>query len=721
MLEHALDYARRGWRVFPLRPGQKEPLSSHGHLDATTDLEQVRSWWLVHPDANIGIATGGVFGVVVDVDAEGAEEGLPCPLPETRTIRTARGRHLVYQTPAGHVGNASGVVPHVDIRGDGTGYIVAPPSVHPSGAVYAWEREGPAAPMPVELLELLRSRPRAEVDLAELRSLPAEVEEVDPDAAGELDAAEAELAETEEGGRGRTAFRLAADLGALCAQGRLGVDQVLEQLVNACGVNGLVDKDGEDRVRREIARGLARGAAGERERKRWRDRMVAAGRRGRIDTSPLRIGSDVEIAQRVLDAVEDGEELVYDLDALHRYDPRRGVWEEYDKHAFGRCVFELDGCWYVAGKKRSGEDKHLPIRMSDGRRRSALACAQTLRARLGFFAEAAPGLAFRNGRVLVTADGVELVEHTPDARLRACLPFDFDPAARPTVLDQVLEHGLEGDRKAVDLVYAFIGVCLVGRAQEIERALLLVGRGGDGKSTLLDAVSKLFPPAARAAIAPQLFGIDSKRAELAGKLINIVAEIPESEVTHAESWRAFISGDEVTARKQYGNEFTFRPTAGHLYSANRLPGTKDLTDAFWRRWLVMPFAQVPLEDRDPEVKKRAQLPEQLAGLATRALEGAVAYLRRGRLDVPERCSMAVEQWRKENDPVLSWLSETQRGWKQGDWRPFSEIHDAFNTWARQQDDIETMSAKALGGRLRDLGMRPAKGGPRERRMRGFYR
>src|SRR5690242_19888325 len=74
VLDWALAYANHGWPVFPLVPRDKTPLigrkqGGHGFHDATTDLNQIRSWWTAYPDANIGIPTGPISGIVaVDVD-----------------------------------------------------------------------------------------------------------------------------------------------------------------------------------------------------------------------------------------------------------------------------------------------------------------------------------------------------------------------------------------------------------------------------------------------------------------------------------------------------------------------------------------------------------------------------------------------------------------------------------------------------------------------------
>jgi hypothetical protein len=151
MIEPAQDYQANGWSVLPLKPRGKEPLVPWQKFQQhrATAL-QVMAWWNTWPEANVGVVTGTVSGLVV-VDLDG-EEGLGHAgrFPETMTARTGRGRHLYYAHPGGLVVSRIGLLPHVDVRGDG-GYVVAPPSVHPSGAVYAWaERtwDGPLTALP---------------------------------------------------------------------------------------------------------------------------------------------------------------------------------------------------------------------------------------------------------------------------------------------------------------------------------------------------------------------------------------------------------------------------------------------------------------------------------------------------------------------------------------------------------------------------------------------
>ena len=149
LLAAALQYAGRGWRVFPLVPQGKRPLTESGFKDATTEDTRIITWWERWPSANVGLATGGPFDVL-DLDGDEGRENFKREVPgyvhRGPVVQTGRGYHLYFQSGAGR--NSSNRIPKVDFRGDG-GYVVAPPSVHETGTPYTWmEGRGPNLPLP---------------------------------------------------------------------------------------------------------------------------------------------------------------------------------------------------------------------------------------------------------------------------------------------------------------------------------------------------------------------------------------------------------------------------------------------------------------------------------------------------------------------------------------------------------------------------------------------
>ncbi|WNG34820.1 DUF927 domain-containing protein [Archangium violaceum] len=173
----ALEYAGRGWHVFPCyepvrspsgalicacpkgeRCGHagKHPRTSNGVKDATTDAARIREWWQQWPTANVAIATGAISGINV-VDADAKADGVTTlfrladergDLPETVTARTSGGGCHVYFRHAGIVSKAGSIAPGIDTRGNG-GYVIAPPSLHRTGERYTWEQGLAPSEMPL--------------------------------------------------------------------------------------------------------------------------------------------------------------------------------------------------------------------------------------------------------------------------------------------------------------------------------------------------------------------------------------------------------------------------------------------------------------------------------------------------------------------------------------------------------------------------------------------
>jgi len=130
MRDQALAYAERGWAVFPLRPGQKSPLTRHGYKDATTDPTAIVRWWGATPDANIGCATGVAFSVL-DVDGPEGNANLRPFAGDYRhpgpVSYTGKGWHFLFAGSDRKTvhGNETTFVPKVDFQSLGA-YIVMP-------------------------------------------------------------------------------------------------------------------------------------------------------------------------------------------------------------------------------------------------------------------------------------------------------------------------------------------------------------------------------------------------------------------------------------------------------------------------------------------------------------------------------------------------------------------------------------------------------------------
>lgn len=164
----AIAYAEAGMAVLPLVPRDKKPLiprrkGGRGYKDASSNIAQVKAWWAQCPEANIGCVPGKSGHLVVDIDGPDGEKAwatLGLSAVDTLTVITGRmqgGRHLWLQHPGGILNNAP-LGNNLDVRAD-AGYVVLPPSIHPSGAVYQWvDLRRKVAAVPDNLRELLTGK-----------------------------------------------------------------------------------------------------------------------------------------------------------------------------------------------------------------------------------------------------------------------------------------------------------------------------------------------------------------------------------------------------------------------------------------------------------------------------------------------------------------------------------------------------------------------------------
>lgn len=116
----AFDLIEQGFAVFPVNPATKQPYTTHGHLDASRDVELVAVWFsLDYPNAVVGVHAGASDVVILDLDKKNGKDGFESvddgwlEIPDTFHYDTPNGgRHYVYRAPVGKL-----LAPARDYRG----------------------------------------------------------------------------------------------------------------------------------------------------------------------------------------------------------------------------------------------------------------------------------------------------------------------------------------------------------------------------------------------------------------------------------------------------------------------------------------------------------------------------------------------------------------------------------------------------------------------------
>jgi hypothetical protein len=152
LLDNAILYHQRGWRIIPTA-GKKAHFDWKQFQKDRPTEQLLGDWFCRLADGTTGIAvlTGAASGglAVRDFDREdayqewaGSHPGLAAGLP---TVQTKRGRHVYFRAERECFVNLD----DGELRADGKHYVLAPPSLHPSGIVYRWANPLPQGPLPV--------------------------------------------------------------------------------------------------------------------------------------------------------------------------------------------------------------------------------------------------------------------------------------------------------------------------------------------------------------------------------------------------------------------------------------------------------------------------------------------------------------------------------------------------------------------------------------------
>ncbi len=413
-------------------------------------------------------------------------------------------------------------------------------------------------------------------------------------------------------------------------------------------------------------------------------------------------GDHVEIAERLVATLRAKAPLTFTDNRFYQYNERSGIFEVVDESRLSRTVQNF------AGRPVVGERKPRPLKLFSGDVRGVIALASDQAADPDYFVQARAGLAFVSSFVEVTKDSIIQHEHSPEHLARFAYPFGYQRDAQPQRLmgffAEVFRDDADREQK-ICVIQEYLGASLLGFATKFQRALVFYGDGANGKGVLCSVIERCMPPGSVCSISPQDIGQEYRRAAISGRLLNIVSELPEADIMDAESWKAVVAGDTMTGREIRKAPFTFRPIAGHIYSANRLPGTTDQSHGFWRRLLVVTWNRIFSEaEQNPHLADEIIDHEQ-AAIVSWMLAGAQRVMAQGRFTMPDTAAKALDRWRAQADQVRAFIDAcTERlspATRKSDGIPAHQLYRAYRGWALENGH-KAVASNTFGERMRML-------------------
>lgn len=731
----ALDYAARGWHVFPARikDGSKRSFiagkaNGGARWGATSDPETIRGYWQEFPAALLGITTGADSGFfVIDADTpEGHDkDGVGTlrgwiedhgPLPDTIEATTPSGGwHVYFRWPDDlEIRNSqSDLAPGIDVRGEG-GMVLAPPTIKPgTGKAYRWKSPPGLfnlADCPDWLLDRIRAAQALKLSERAMSGGGLQIDTGTATAWAEKALRDelAKLFAAAEGQRNGALNSCAFNLGQIVAGGELTEATVKARLSAAASSIGL--EPGE--IAATIESGFQAGAKTPRGPKAGAAYGGPGTQAATADGQPRpNTPDDIDLSQDALATDLGGRS--WDRNARHVatwgkwlfWDGTRWQIDDRMDHmtrarAFLRQRAEELTDW--AERKAAALDAEKEGE-GDKLRRWAKDQARTMRSKntvaaVESLARSNPASVARSddfdeNRLLLGTPGGTVDLRTGDLRqaargdmitkMTACAPAPR--GSRPERWLTFLHEIFDGDADLVAFMQRVAGYALTGLTTE-HKLLFLYGTGRNGKSVFLNTLTHIWGDYARRAAAETFLNTQGEKhatglAGLQGARLVAGSELPVGKTWDESVIKDLTGGDRMTARFMRGDFFDFDPQMTLMIAGNNQPSFRGVDEAIRARVVLVPFlVTIPPERRDKSLpdKLKAEGPKILRW----AIEGALQWLDKG-LNVPAKVAAASTEYMDDEDTLGQFLIDETMTDPAG-FVTTTDLHDRFKFWCDRQ-------------------------------------
>ena len=324
-----------------------------------------------------------------------------------------------------------------------------------------------------------------------------------------------------------------------------------------------------------------------------------------------------------------------------------------------------------------------------------------------------------NGVLYFNGSNFDLYQHRREYFCLTQVPVIYDRNAKAPRFEQFLMEVFSGDADFVEkatVLLELIGYSLCSHAR-YEQFVLLIGRGANGKSVVLELIRSLLGESNVSGVQPSQFNNKHQRAHLHLKLANIVSEIAEgAEIADAEL-KAIVSGEGMTAEEKHKPPFDFQPFCTVWIGTNHMPHTRDFSNALFRRATILTFNQTFTGvNADPLLKDK--LAAELPGILNKALYAYGGVLQRGMFTQPHSSLNAKREWRLQADQVQQFVEEICEVAPEG--RIASGIlYASYQTWAKSSGISRQLNHRNFTQRLEKLGYLAIKGTAGKREITGI--
>ena len=686
ILHWAKEYVCKfGFSVIPVGKDKKPIIDWKEYQTRYPSPEELEKWFSDGKN-NIAIVTGPISGIaVLDIDGEEGEESIKqnkLYLPPAPCVKTGKGYHYYFKYQNG-VRNFTRRYPGIDLRGEG-GYVLAPPSVHPSGAIYEW-----IIPIEEDLPELPDWVLNEKEKIIERE--PGWVEKL--------------LEGVEEGQRNDTLARLA---GHYFGKG-LGFDETKMILLDWNKRNRPpLPEEEVIRTVESIYKRDIKNKEGKEETIKQEKEIPADGFRSTDFWNSENFVK--EYKGKLLHCENWGCWLIY----------KDGRWVRDNSNETQGLAKKIILRYYHQAstiendKERKELVKHA---LKSETQRAVNAMIELSKSDLAVTPDAFDKdpyiINLKNGTL--NLETMEFWKHRPEDLLTRQMNIEYNPMAICPRWISFLNKIFNQNKDLIEFIQKALGYSLTGDTGE-DCLFILYGTGQNGKTTFLKTISEIWGDYAldtptETLLAKERDNIPNDLARLRGARLVTSSESQEGRRFNEILIKKLTGRDRITARFLRQEFFEFDPTFKIWIATNHKPVVRENSIAFWRRIRLIPFTvQIPNEEIIPNFEKI--LLEEKEGIFNWILEGFRKW-RENRLGIPEEVKKATQDYRDEMD-VLGEFIEAKCIEDASARATTKELYELYCSWCEENNE-KPMGKLAFSRRLEERGYKAVRLGHRQER------
>lgn len=271
-------------------------------------------------------------------------------------------------------------------------------------------------------------------------------------------------------------------------------------------------------------------------------------------------------------------------------------------------------------------------------------------------------LTLANGAYDLTAD--KFVPHSPSHLSKTKTDIQYNAQADAPKWLAFLDTVFVGNTELIRFVQQWVGLALTGFT-DFQGLFFAYGGGKNGKSVFFNALRILLGGYCKSIKVETIrnnngtrsAGEEAQIANMKGARMVITSEVSQNMSLDEAAVKDMTGGEPITAKRMHKNPVTFSPTHKLAMFGNHKPKIKGNDNGFWRRMYLVPFlATIPEEQRRDMREILAEFQVEIAGMLNWAIAGYRDFAKNG-LIVPKIVNEAVEEYRKNSDPLGDFLEE----------------------------------------------------------------